>query len=216
MDRPVDLPAVSPPPAQVEGAPPETATSPDGNNLKAKATDIRSTFASPMPTAFKYGMPVCFTVTFRFLKCALMSHAVTRSKSSLGLFGSPRLMCTFSFRKPKSEKLMSLISQSHPLSLPAILSMWIAGNIFKMKSRQMSLKWLTSSSRASALVRPRSALLKSSCAFRLCNFDKTDFSMSSLSRCCKILATDWFVFNSWYLSNIFSPWTTNTWAPFTM
>mmetsp|Transcript_54648 Transcript_54648/g.162664 ORF Transcript_54648/g.162664 Transcript_54648/m.162664 type:complete len:253 (-) Transcript_54648:734-1492(-) len=160
------------------------------------------------------GKYVCLTATFSFLKWALMSQALTR-KSSWPMAGLPRVMWTFSLRKENSEKLMSLISQSQPLSFPATFSMLMAGRTFRTKSRLVSFSWLTSASLASALVRAVSALRRISSGSTPCSRRRTSCSMSSFSNCSKTLATALMPCMSWNCESISSPRLTSSEAPLT-
>mmetsp|Transcript_47874 Transcript_47874/g.128076 ORF Transcript_47874/g.128076 Transcript_47874/m.128076 type:complete len:282 (+) Transcript_47874:444-1289(+) len=185
-----------------------------GASLKPKDTRIRSALASATPLPSMNGKPVCFTATLSFLKWALMSHALSFN-SSWPSPGLPKWRWTFSFRKEKSEKLMSLISQSQPLSFPETFSMLIAGRTLRTKSRQVSFSWLTNASRASALVKALSALRSISPGSTPCSRRKTSRSMSSFSKCSKTLATVLMCFMSWICESISSPLFTNSDAPLT-
>mmetsp|Transcript_97995 Transcript_97995/g.277775 ORF Transcript_97995/g.277775 Transcript_97995/m.277775 type:complete len:255 (-) Transcript_97995:1489-2253(-) len=184
--------------------------------LNANATDILSALAVAVPSAWRYGKEVCFTVTLRFLKCALMSQALTRSSSSSPMVEvPPKVMYTFSFLNEKSEKLMLLISQSQPSSVPASFSMCSAGRIFRMNSRQVSLSLLMSASLASALVRAPSAPFSISSGSMPLIFLSRSRSRSSFSRCSITFAT---VLLAWIPPNCVSsdsPWLTRSAAPFT-
>mmetsp|Transcript_113071 Transcript_113071/g.365200 ORF Transcript_113071/g.365200 Transcript_113071/m.365200 type:complete len:254 (-) Transcript_113071:1827-2588(-) len=193
------------------GVPPSTP----GCSLKAKATDIRSALASATPPASMKGKWVCLAVTFSFRKCALMSQALTRSSSWSLQVWSPSAMCTFSLRNEKSEKLMSLISQSQPLWLPETFSMLMAGRILRMKSRHASFSWLTSASRFSELESAPSALLSISCGSSPWSFFSSSRSMSSFSRCSMTRATALLLLMSWNCVSTISPFLMSSDAPLT-
>mmetsp|Transcript_50888 Transcript_50888/g.131189 ORF Transcript_50888/g.131189 Transcript_50888/m.131189 type:complete len:254 (+) Transcript_50888:180-941(+) len=186
-----------------------------GCSLKAKATDILSALASATPSASMKGKAFCFTLTLSFRKCALMSQALTCRSSWSPAAMLPNFSSTFSFRNEKSEKLMLLISQSHPLSLPVTFSIWMAGRILRMKSRQVSFRWLTSASRASAFVSALSARLSSAAGSMPWSDLSSSRSMSSFSRCSMTFATVPMPCSSCSCVSIVSPCLTSSVAPLT-